>query len=33
MDLDLDDYLGNSLVNEIQDDQVKSAPVSLGLFV
>jgi len=33
MDLDLDDYLGNSLVNEIQDDQMKSAPVSLGLFV
>lgn len=33
MDLDLDDYLGNSLVNEIQEDQVKSAPVSLGLFV
>ncbi|OJJ89343.1 putative short chain dehydrogenase/reductase [Aspergillus glaucus CBS 516.65] len=33
MDLDLDDYSGNSLVNEIQEDQVKSAPVPLGLFV
>ncbi|ODM23731.1 hypothetical protein SI65_01320 [Aspergillus cristatus] len=33
MDLHLDDYLGNSLVNEIQEDQGKSAPVSLGLFV
>lgn len=33
MDLDLDDHLGNSILNEIQEDQVKSAPVSLGLFV
>ncbi|KAK9234286.1 hypothetical protein V1525DRAFT_413577 [Lipomyces kononenkoae] len=33
MDLDLDDYLGNDLLLEIQEDQVKSAPVSMGLFV
>ena len=33
MDLDLEDYSGNSLLQEIQADQVKSAPVELGLFV
>jgi hypothetical protein len=32
MDLDLEDYTGNSLLQEIQADQVKSAPVELGLF-
>lgn len=33
MDLDLEDYPGNALVREMQEDQMKSAPVSLGLFV
>lgn len=33
MDLDLEDYQGNSLVGSIQEDQVKSAPVEMGLFV
>ncbi|KAJ5998064.1 hypothetical protein N7522_009724 [Penicillium canescens] len=33
MDLDLEDYSDNSLLQEIQADQVKSAPVELGLFV
>ncbi|KAK9319074.1 hypothetical protein V1517DRAFT_75499 [Lipomyces orientalis] len=33
MDLDLDDYPGNTLLLEVQEDQVKSAPVSMGLFV
>ncbi|KAF7587722.1 hypothetical protein BBP40_006829 [Aspergillus hancockii] len=33
IDLDLDDYAGNALVQEIQEEQVKPAPVSLGLFV
>jgi hypothetical protein len=32
MDLDLDDYRGSALLQEIQDDQLKSAPVSVGLF-
>ncbi|CAG8902122.1 unnamed protein product [Penicillium egyptiacum] len=32
-DLDLDDYPQNALIKEIQEDQMKSAPVSLGLFV
>lgn len=32
MDLDLEDYQGNRLVESIQEDQVKSAPVELGLF-
>jgi hypothetical protein len=30
--LDIDDYQENSLVDSIQRDQVKSAPVELGLF-
>ena len=33
MDLDLEDYPGNPLIREIQEDQIKSAPVELGLFV
>ncbi|KAE8389425.1 hypothetical protein ETB97_008642 [Aspergillus alliaceus] len=33
MDLDLEDYPDNELVQEIQEDQMKSAPVSMGLFV
>jgi hypothetical protein len=33
MDLDLEDYSDNTLLQEIQADQVKSAPVELGLFV
>ncbi|KAH7140418.1 putative short chain dehydrogenase/ reductase [Dactylonectria estremocensis] len=32
LDLDLDDYDGNDLVQEIQSDQIKPAPVELGLF-
>ncbi|KAJ5844369.1 Short-chain dehydrogenase/reductase SDR [Penicillium rubens] len=32
LDLDLEDYPQNALVQEIQEDQMKSAPVSLGLF-
>ncbi|KAI9040591.1 putative short chain dehydrogenase/reductase [Aspergillus affinis] len=33
LDLDFDDYEEGSLIEEIQKDQVKSAPVELGLFV
>ncbi|KAJ5769447.1 adam [Penicillium odoratum] len=33
MDLDLEDYQGNALVESIQEDQVKSAPVEMGLFI
>ncbi|KAJ5107122.1 hypothetical protein N7456_003797 [Penicillium angulare] len=33
VDLGIEDYPDNSLLQEIQEDQVKSAPVSLGLFV
>ena len=33
IDLDTDDYNGNYLIQEIQKDQLKSAPVELGLFV
>ncbi|KAK9319338.1 hypothetical protein V1517DRAFT_332903 [Lipomyces orientalis] len=33
MDLDLEDYPGNALIQEVQENQVKSAPVSMGLFV
>ncbi|KAK9334561.1 hypothetical protein V1521DRAFT_442491 [Lipomyces starkeyi] len=33
MDLDLDDYPGNALIQEMQEDQMKSAPVSMGLFI
>ncbi|KAK5693023.1 hypothetical protein LTR97_010499 [Elasticomyces elasticus] len=32
VDLDLDDYPGNDLLQEIQADQIKNAPVELGLF-
>ena len=33
MDLDLEDYPSNALTREIQEDQIKSAPVELGLLV
>ncbi|CAN9337128.1 unnamed protein product [Alternaria sp. RS040] len=33
IDLDLDEYPGNDLLEEIQADQVKFAPVEAGLFV
>ncbi|KAJ6127223.1 adam [Penicillium sp. IBT 18751x] len=33
IDLDLEDYRGNALLESIQGDQVKSAPVEMGLFV
>lgn len=33
MDLDLDDYSGNELIKEIQEDQMRGAPVEKGLFV
>ncbi|KAJ5437481.1 hypothetical protein N7491_004033 [Penicillium cf. griseofulvum] len=33
LDLDLEDYPQNELIQEIQEDQMKPAPVSLGLFV
>ncbi|KAJ5349931.1 Short-chain dehydrogenase/reductase SDR [Penicillium brevicompactum] len=33
VDLDLEDYPNSELIREIQEDQMKSAPVSLGLFV
>ncbi|KAJ5647978.1 adam [Penicillium lividum] len=33
VDLDLEDYEGNSLLESIQEDQVKSAPVEMGLFI
>ena len=33
MDLDLEDYAGNALIQDIQEDQMKSAPPSLGLFL
>ena len=32
VDLNLDEYPGNDLVQEIQADQIRSAPVELGLF-
>ncbi|KAH7128912.1 putative short chain dehydrogenase/ reductase [Dactylonectria macrodidyma] len=32
MDLDLDEYDGNDLMQEIQRDQIKPSPVELGLF-
>ncbi|RJE23289.1 NAD dependent epimerase/dehydratase family [Aspergillus sclerotialis] len=32
LDLDLEDYVGNALIQEMQEDQMKSAPPSLGLF-
>jgi NAD(P)-dependent dehydrogenase (short-subunit alcohol dehydrogenase family) len=33
IDLDLDEYTGNELLEDIQADQVKFAPVELGLFI
>lgn len=33
IDLNLDEYPGNDLLEEIQADQVRSAPVELGLFL
>jgi hypothetical protein len=33
IDLDLENYARDRLIGEIQEDQMKSAPVSLGLFV
>lgn len=33
IDLAMEDYPEDSLLQEIQEDQVKSAPVELGLFV
>ncbi|KAH6620184.1 hypothetical protein C7974DRAFT_227586 [Boeremia exigua] len=32
VDLDIDEYPEVSLLNEIQEDQIKPAPISLGLF-
>ncbi|KAK1146137.1 hypothetical protein N8T08_003226 [Aspergillus melleus] len=33
LDLDIDDYEDGSVIEDIQKDQVKSAPVEMGLFV
>jgi hypothetical protein len=33
VDLDLDDYPGNTLLGEVQEEQMLSAPVSAGLFI
>lgn len=33
LDLDLDDYPENTLLQEIQKEQVKSAPAEMGLFI
>jgi hypothetical protein len=33
LDLDTDDYKGDSLIEDIQQDQIKPAPVEMGLFV
>ncbi|KAJ5209838.1 hypothetical protein N7449_004217 [Penicillium cf. viridicatum] len=33
IDLDLEDYPSNALIREIQGDQIKPAPVELGLFL
>lgn len=33
LDLDYDDYPGNELMQDIQRDQIKSAPIEEGLFV
>lgn len=33
LDLDIDDYPGSDLLQEIQFDQMRSAPVDLGLFI
>ncbi|KAH7347525.1 hypothetical protein B0T11DRAFT_359968 [Plectosphaerella cucumerina] len=32
LDLDLDDYAGNELLQEIQADQIRDTPVELGLY-
>ncbi|KAF2168453.1 hypothetical protein M409DRAFT_65432 [Zasmidium cellare ATCC 36951] len=32
IDLDIDEYMGNERLQEIQADQIKSAPIELGLF-
>lgn len=32
VDLDVDEYTGNELLQEIQVDQIRSAPVEMGLF-
>lgn len=33
LDLDVDDYPGNELIQEIQVDQMRAAPAKDGLFV
>lgn len=33
LDLDLEEYPGNDLIQEIQVDQIKPAPVHLGAFL
>lgn len=33
MDLDLEDYPHSAMIGEMQEDQMKPAPPSLGLFV
>lgn len=33
IDLDIDDYPGNDLIKEIQEDQMKGAEAERGLFV
>lgn len=33
LDLDVDDYPGNDLIQEIQVDQMRAAPVEEGLFL
>jgi hypothetical protein len=33
IDLDVDDYPGNDLIQAIQKDQILSAPIEAGLFV
>lgn len=33
LDLDIDDYPGSDLIQEIQVDQMRSDPVSAGLFL
>jgi len=32
IDFDIDDYLGNELIKEIQEDQMKGAEAGKGLF-
>lgn len=32
VDLDIDDYSGNAMLQEIQAEQIASAPLELGLF-